>query len=181
MTSNAPRLLALLAAASFAACVQPSVSAPVTAAETPVSKEVATSPGKPSAPVDIRFVTSGQPLAGVPFAVEVWVTPSSAADALTVEIAPGEGLALNGGSKRLQFAAKPGAAHMERVSVVPSAGYSLLRVTAIMQSGGVEERKVAVLPLHLAGAALPASKPVEATPQGEKIISLPAQEDSRPR
>lgn len=169
--------LTLMLVCSLGACSAsqeaPSATAPPAAA----------SPGKPAAAVDVRFRASGKPQPGVPYDVDVSIRATAPFDTLQVEISAEPELPLFGGPRLLNVpAANAGAVLTERVRLLPGSANSLLRVTAITTIDGLQQRKVVVYPVQVTSAAQQAPiAPAEVTPQGEKIIRLPAEESAAPQ
>ncbi|GAC1630335.1 MAG: hypothetical protein NVS9B10_22640 [Nevskia sp.] len=194
---------ALMLAGLVSACARPggTATAPAAPSATPAGEAAAqpapaarTAPdagpdsggGKSAAPVDIRVVHADKAQAGVPLPVSVSVTPTQPMDGLTVEIDPGEGIAMLERSAPAAFAApKTGEALLRSVTLKPVRdGLFYLRVIATSRVGEQAQSKVMLFPIKVgdaaAGAALKNEGPVQVTPGGERIISLPAAED-RPK
>ncbi|MDD3762330.1 MAG: hypothetical protein PHP86_03440 [Nevskiales bacterium] len=131
------------------------------------------SPGKPAAPVSVRFEV-GTAKAGGPTPVTVTVTPTQDLDAVEVRYVVPEGLDVGVLPKRETLAAsKAGQAWSKQLQVTRrSSGSQMLGVIVVTRQGGRELAKAVSLPLGDAVQAPPV--PAEVQPDGETVISMPA-------
>ncbi len=178
------KLLIVLAAMTLAACAcgQPAPEQPATAAASgDKAYALAVSPGKPAAPVDIRFEALGRPALGVMMGVVVTLVPGSAVERLEAEIVATEGL--EGDPQTISTGAQiRGAALQRTILVTPRrAGETFVRVLAETWIGGRKESKVSMFAINVGNLPPPKSGTVQLTPEGERIVTTPAEENSAPR
>jgi hypothetical protein len=139
------------------------------------------SPGKPMAPISIQYEVIGNPIIGQPVLINVEV--SSAEGPVDVQYSITDGSALmfqQGQVERYQFAGTSEDS-MRQVSVIPQReGRLYVNVSAEVQTPGGPMMRSMAIPIKV-GAA-----PEEATingelkvgPEGETVISMPAQESN---
>ena len=176
------RFACLCAAVLAAGCAQPDAPAAESAAEPARSGAVKPVAGKPSAPVEVTFAQEGAPQAGVALALEVIAMPTVPVDRLALAVSVSQGLDF----VPAEWESGPleaGAVVKRPLKVTPRGdGEFYVRVEATSWVGDRREVKVAV---HGITVGKPAAKPSDGkarvTPQGERVISMPATEPPKPR
>ena len=164
-------------------------SAPAVAASKPAAAAIATgggstSPGKPSAPISIRYEILGNPIVGQPVAINVFVRSTSGSQPVTLQYSINDSSALTfqaGQVERLQLTAKAeNTDSQQQLAVVPQReGRLYINVSAeILTPDGAMIKSMAI-PIQVGSAP---GKPeingdlVEG-PDGETVISMPAKEN----
>lgn len=134
--------------------------------------------GKPTAPATVELLQHADTVQGVAADLVLLITPSVALDRMTAEISGGDGLSLI--PLRLDLAARDaGTPTRQRLQVTrTSAAQGYVRV--LIETWQGEARRTRVVLLAVSGfesaAAPKSSAPVQTTPQGERIMSLPVEE-----
>lgn len=186
-------LAALTLLLSLAACNEEnkdSVSTTSTvAASKPAAAAVATagsatSPGKPSAPITMKYEILGNPIVGQPVAINVYVRSTSGSQPVTLQYSINDSSALRfqaGQVERLQLTAKAErTASQQQLAVVPQReGRLYVNVSAEILTPDGSMIKSMAIPIQVGSAP---EKPeingelVEG-PDGETVISMPAKEN----
>ena len=180
--------MALLTTLSLAACggagesSQPQPATADTVAAKPAAEAALTgsSPGKPTAPISMRYEIVGNPIVGAPALINIHV--SSAQGPVTVNYSITDTSALmfqQGQVQRLEIVDPSAAGGMQQLTVIPQReGRLYVNVSAEVQTpGGAMIRSMAI-PIKV-GAAPAEVRPngeVLEGPDGETVISMPAQE-----
>lgn len=143
------------------------------------------SPGKPTAPISMQYDIIGKPVVGQPVLVNVRVSSSQGPVSVSYTITDTSALAFEQGQVERLEIVDPSIDGVQQLSVIPQrAGRAYVNVSAEVQTSmGTMIRSMAI-PIEVAGGAT-GQKPLEngevATgPDGEAVISLPA-EESEPR
>lgn len=141
--------------------------------------ETKASPGKPSAPVDISYEVMGNPVVGVPVSVNVVIT--SEHKPLSVKFSIDDNSALSFQSGQVEKLEIPDAAagSLQQLTVVPQReGRVYVNVSAEVPSDlGTMIRSIAI-PIKVGGAPkkTTVNGELKEGPDGEKVISMPAEE-----
>jgi len=182
MSDSRTRFLTLLACATFCvACgkdpkTAPAGSGPATAAtkqsDDPEGPTVAdaekqtadmihgVSPGKPTAPVDLKFSLEAKPGVGAPLAIDLAVIATGPSDSLTLSVQGGDGLEVDASTSLATFPKSPlGALYRHQLKVTPRAegAFFVDVVVTAAVPGGPQSRSFAI-PI-LVGTAAALDKP----------------------
>jgi hypothetical protein len=144
----------------------------------------ATSPGKPSAPITMKYEILGNPIVGQPVAINVYVRSTSGSQPVTLQYSINDSSALRfqaGQVERLQLTAKAErTASQQQLAVVPQReGRLYVNVSAEILTPNGSMIKSMAIPIQVGSAP---QKPeingelVEG-PDGETVISMPAKEN----
>lgn len=144
------------------------------------SGTISSSDGKPGAPVSLSYELPAAPALGTAVDVSVTVIIDSPVDKVEISVTDSEGLQLVGTPQLSLGVQKAGARHAMTVSVIPlEGGLRFVNVFAKTQKGVHESRRSFAIPV--AGGGDKTLQKTAGTPQvmpdGEEIISLPAEED----
>lgn len=145
---------------------------------------ISTSPGKPSAPISMRYEILGNPVVGQPVAINVEVRSTSGNHAVTVQYSINDSSALvfqAGQVERLRVTAnaeKTGS--MQQLAVIPQReGRLYVIVSAEIQTVDGAMIKSMAIPIQVGRA--PAKPEINGElvedPDGETVISMPAKEN----
>ncbi len=152
------------------------------AAHTEATKQI---PGKPQAPVDIRYRFDGKPAVGQTTTVTVYVTPLTDNEALSAEYrAKGDiGLSRSGSTWGVDELGRDSLIYT--LEVTPgSEGPAVVQVMATIQIVGTLQSRVMSIPLGLGGADFKPvatySGKVSLDGAGEAVVSMPAQTEIIP-
>jgi hypothetical protein len=122
------------------------------------------SPGKPTAPVDLKFNITAKPALGVPVEIDLAVFATGATDSMTLSAQGGEGLDVDAATSLASFPkSAAGVLYRHKIRVTPRAEgafYVNALVTAVVPGAGPQSRSFAI-PLLVGGPGALA-KPVEA-------------------
>lgn len=177
--------LLLLALAGCNADVESTADAAKTAAEKLAgSAGVESSPGKPSAPVNIEYSILGTPLISQPLAIEVRVASAQPGQSLQLSYFINDTDSLvfaDAQPERIDVQIPEGAGIAARqVRVVPMReGRLFLNVTAEVETEAGSMLKSIAIPIVVgsSGAALEINGELKQTADGETVISMPAREN----
>jgi hypothetical protein len=144
------------------------------------------SPGKPTAPVSIRYDVVGNAVVGQPVAVNLQVSSTVPDQAVTLHYRTNDSSAMlfpESQAMRIEMNAAPDdSPRMQQVSVIPQReGRLFLNVSAEVQTeNGMMFRSVAI-PIQVgAGSRAPAvNGEIRETADGEQVISMPASESDQ--
>ncbi len=142
------------------------------------------SPGKPSAPISINYEIVGSPIVGVPVLINVDVRSGAGPVTVQYNITDTSALVFQQGQVQRWEIADPSAeSAVQQLSVIPQReGRLYVNVSAeVMTPSGSMIRSMAI-PIKVGAApaqATPNGEVVEG-PDGEAVISLPAEQDSNP-
>lgn len=180
--------IAILAASITIAACQSKDEA---AAEQPVAPEAiagkpdpdpsGASPGKPQAPISMRYEIMSNPVVGQPVLINVMVSSNAGPVEVEYSITDRSALTFQAGQVERLEIADPSSGTARQLSVIPQReGRVYVNVSAQVQTpGGAMVRSMAI-PIRVGAApaeATPNGKVVEG-PDGEAVISLPAQESN---
>lgn len=142
------------------------------------------SPGKPSAPISMKYEILGNPVVGQPVAINVEVRSTSGNHPVTVRYSINDSSALvfqQGQVERLQTTAKAEkTASQQQLAVIPQReGRLYVNVSAEIQTADGMMIKSMAIPIHVGNA--PAKPEINGElvegPEGETVISMPAKEN----
>jgi len=162
-------------------------SAPAVVTSKPAAAAIengSTSPGKPSAPISMRYEILGNPIVGQPVAINVAVRSTSGNHPVTVQYSINDSSALvfqAGQVERLQVSANAEKSPtQQQLAVIPQReGRLYVNVSAEIQTAEGSMIKSMAIPIQVGSAP---EKPeingelVEG-PDGETVISMPAKEN----
>jgi hypothetical protein len=150
---------------------------PASAAEKQSRLADAVVDGKTSAPVDLKYNLLAKPEVGVPFEVELSVSPRLAADAIDVEVAEAAGLTIVGESTARFMPVEAGQAYTSRLLVRgDTPGLYYVSVIAKVSTPVQTETRAFAIPVVI-GSPMAAQKAAPAKDaKGQAVQSLPAQE-----
>ena len=136
-------------------------------------------PGKPQAPVDIRYRFENGPAVGEPAAVTVYVTPLTDNEALAVSYRAKGTIGLKPGRGEWGIDELGRDSLVYTLQVTPNAeGRAVVQVIATIQVAGTLQNRVVSIPVQTGvAAAKPAatySGKVATTAAGQTVVSLPA-------
>lgn len=139
------------------------------------------SPGKPSAPVDISYEVMGNPVVGVPVAVNVVITSQHKPLSVRYSIDDKSALAFQSGQVEKLDVPDASAGSQQQLNVIPQReGRVYINVSAEVPSDlGTMIRSVAI-PIKVGSAPKKTTinGELKEGPDGEKVISMPAQESN---
>lgn len=141
---------------------------------------------KPHAPVDMEFTASSKPRAGESHRYELVITAGEAADDLIVSVTADEGVLLLEYPQQTRLGAqKKKQQHRMFVLCQPQQdGMFYLHVQATLVQGSQTQSRSFAIPLNVGDVDvkkhLKSSGTVTEDASGERIISMPAQESSKP-
>lgn len=157
---------------------EPAATAAVAGKPTP-SVSDGTSPGKPTAPISMKYEVMGNPIVGQPILVNVEI--SSVRGPVTVRYSIDDGSALmfqEGQVERLEIA-DPSSGSVQQLSVIPlREGRVYVNVSAEVETPGGSMIRSMAIPVKVGSAP---SEPtingeLQEGPDGETVISMPAKE-----
>ena len=187
MNSGKHAILTLALAVTMTACQKTEevqVQEPVAAgsvASKPMPDLSGASPGKPSAPISMRYEIMSNPVVGQAVQINVSVTSAEGPVDVRYSITDRSALQFQQGQVESLEIADPSTGAVQQLSVVPMReGRLYVTVSAEVQAPGGSMIRSMSIPIKV-GAA-----PAEATPNGEvvegpdgqTVISLPAQESN---
>jgi hypothetical protein len=145
------------------------------------AREHSSSPGKPTAPIDIRYEVIGKAIVGLPVSINVFVTSDLGPVKVEYSINDGSALMFQSGQVKSLEIADPSTGNMQQLSVIPQReGRVYVNVSAEIQTpDGLNIRSMAI-PIKVGGApekAIVNGERVEG-PGGETVISMPAEESN---
>lgn len=126
------------------------------------------SPGKASAPVDLKFTVTSKPALGTPVEIDLAVIALVNADSMTLSVQGGDGIDVDSATSLASFPkSPPGALHRHKLRVTPRAegafGVTVL-VTMVVPGSGLQSRTFAI-PL-LVGNLAALEKSMSGSPTG---------------
>jgi hypothetical protein len=113
------------------------------------------SPGKPTAPVDLKFSLAAKPLLGTPLTIDVALIATGSSDSMTLSLQASDELAVDAATSLASFPKSlPGALYRHQVKVTPRAEgaffVNVLVTTAV--PGGPQSRSFSI-PVLVGGIA----------------------------
>ena len=145
-----------------------------------ITGAISSTEGKPGAPVSLAYKVPAAPALGTAIDIVITVTIDSPVDRVEINMTKSEGLELVSAPRLELGAQKPGSTHEMIVSVIPwEAGMRFVNVFALTENGSQSSRRSFAIPVTGGGDQTPqkASGTLKEMPDGEKVISLPAEED----
>ena len=141
------------------------------------------SPGKPVAPVDLKFNIASKPALGVPLEIDVAVIATGHSESMTLSVQGSGGLEVDSSTSLASFPKSlPGALYRHKLRVTPRAEGAFnvnVLVTTAVPGSGAQSRSFSIPLLVGSVAALdkaPPSNPVQTDSSGERVSSQPAVE-----
>jgi hypothetical protein len=155
------------------------------ACQTPVNEEqvgaktdAGNSTVKPGAPVALEFATDGEPTLGAAIEVTLMVTSASPADGMQISLTADEGLAISPEQTAVQFSdVEPGVAQTHVINITPQLnGRLFINVFVTLDRASQQSVRTFAVPLQVGPEAVQEKAPQVKREDGERIISLPAEE-----
>lgn len=179
-----PLMVSVIALSACGQSEETAVQAPVTpepVAGKPTLNLDGASPGKPQAPIKISYEIVGSPIVGNPVQVNVSVSSPKGPVNVRYSITDRSALMFQDGQiERLEIADSSSGA-VQQLSVVPQReGRLYVNVSAEVQTpSGAMIRSMAI-PINVGSAPARAVSPMNVVegPDGEAVISMPAQESN---
>jgi len=181
-----PSLLCAVGAVSLAACQPPDLpgngAKTATQLDGPAAPErVWESPGKPQAPIDFDYEILGTPMLGQPLAIRLTSSAQPGPDTLDIALSGDGRLLVPAELARIRMARAAGGERSSRtITVTPLvAGTHYLRVLVRADVRGRAQARTATIRIAVGGAGAPPPPlgTVATDATGQRIISLPAQEN----
>ena len=161
------------------------------AAQVAVSEKTATgspvsqSPGKPSAPINFRYVVQGTPIVGQPLSIDVYVSSSMTDAPINLYYRVNDASSMmfpESQALRAEFKVAPGdEPRVQQITVIPQReGRLYLNVSAEIETARGTMLKTTSIPVQV-GSAPPELKTdgeLIETDEGESVISLPAKQNN---
>jgi hypothetical protein len=143
------------------------------------------SPGKPTAPVELKFSLPAKPRLGTPLSIDIAVITTLSSDGMTLSAQASEGLEVDAGTSLANFPKSPsGTLYRHKLRVTPRAegAFSVnVLVTTVVPGSGAQSRSFSI-PLLVGGVAAldkPLPAPTSTDSSGERISSSPAVETTQ--
>jgi hypothetical protein len=174
----------LIASLAFTACTgsdnSAAPAATVAGKPTPtVGDTGVTSPGKPTAPISIKYDVVGNPIVGQPVLVNIEVRSAQGPVTVHYSITDTSALMLQEGQVERLEIADPSSGNVQQLSVIPQReGRVYVNVSAEVETPGGSMIRSMAVPIKV-GAA-PEQPTINGElkegPDGETVISMPAQQ-----
>lgn len=172
---------ALLATVTLAACGDASVPTVNEEAAGDEAQVAAADSGKPRAPISIDYEVVGNAIVGQPVLINVDVKSSQGPVELSYAITDNSAVMFQPGQvERIQIP-DPSSGSQQQLAVVPQReGRVYVNVSAEVQTPGGSMIRSMAIPIKVGKAPEQATVPGEVmdAPDGETVISMPAEEDS---
>ena len=155
----------------------------VTAAKPAPGGNATASPGKPTAPIDLKYEIVGNPIVGNPVLINIEVRSSAGPVRLAYSINDTSALVFQPGQVERLEIADPSLGGSQQLSVVPQReGRLYVNVSAEVDAPGGSMIRSMAIPIRVGAAPERPSANGELTeaPGGESVISLPARENTEP-
>jgi len=139
------------------------------------------SPGKPQAPISMKYEIMGNPIVGHPVLVNVSVDSAEGPVNVHYSITDRSALIFQDGQVERLEIADPSNGAVQQLSVVPQReGRLYVNVSAEVQTPGGSMIRSMAIPIKVGAAPADAREPdnVVEGPDGEAVISMPAQESN---
>jgi hypothetical protein len=140
------------------------------------------SPGKPSAPVELKFNVAARPALGVPLDIDLAVIATAGTDSMTLSVQASEGIEVDATTSLASFPkSQPGALYRHKLRITPRAegafNVSVL-ITMVVPGSGPQSRSFSIPLLVGSVAALEKAATAQASTEssGERVTSAPAVE-----
>lgn len=178
-------LLTVIAALSIAGCGDESGSSGSASTGKPatnVGNGGSTSPGKPSLPISIDYEVLGKAIVGLPVAINVTVRATQDTGPISVQYSIHDASAMRfqeGQVERRQYRSRS-ELDMQQVAVVPQReGRLYVNVSVEVQTPGGSMIKSMAIPIQVGNAPVQPqiNGELKEGPDGETVISMPAQEN----
>lgn len=147
----------------------------------PVPSPATTSPGKPTAPVDISYEIIGTAIVGTPVSINIVVTSEFGPVDVEYSIVDSSALTFQSGQVERRQVLDPSSGDVQQLTVIPlREGRVYVNVSAEIPSAqGLNIRSIAI-PIQVGSAADMSVVNGELVdgPGGEKVNSMPAQESN---
>ena len=140
------------------------------------------SPGKPSAPISIDYEVLGKAIVGLPVAINVTVRATQDTGPISVQYSINDASALvfqEGQVERREYRGRS-ELDVQQVAVVPMReGRLYINISVEVQTPGGSMIKSMAIPIQVGNAPLQpqTNGEVKDAPDGETVISMPAQEN----
>jgi len=179
-------MLTVFAALSIAGCGNESGSGESVSTGKPaanVASGGSTSPGKPSIPISIDYEVLGKAIVGLPVSINVQVRASQDVGPITVQYSINDASALlfqEGQVQRRQYRNRS-ELDMQQVAVVPQReGRLYINISAEVETAGGSIIKSMAIPIQVGNAPVQPqlNGELKEGPDGETVISMPAQESN---
>jgi hypothetical protein len=106
------------------------------------------SPGKASAPVELKFTVTSKPVLGTPVEIDLAVISLANADSMTLSVQGGEGIDVDSATSLASFQkSPPGTLHRHKLRVTPRAEGAFnvtVLVTMVVPGSGLQSRTFAI-------------------------------------
>ena len=184
MAASALAILAACGDTSDSGAAQQQTAVVAASEKTATSAPVSQSPGKPSAPINFRYVVQGTPIVGQPLSIDVFVS-SSVTDApinLYYRVNDASSMMFpESQALSAEFKVAPGGEpRVQQITVIPQReGRLYLNVSAEIETDRGTMLKTTSIPIQV-GSAPPVLKTegeLIETDEGETVISLPAKQN----
>jgi hypothetical protein len=140
------------------------------------------SPGKPTAPVELKFNIASKPALGVPLDIDLAVIATGSTDSMTLSVQGSEGIEVDATTSLASFPkSQPGALYRHKLRITPRAegAFSVsVLITMIVPGSGPQSRSFSIPLLVGSVAALEkaATAQISTDSSGERVTSAPAVE-----
>jgi len=140
------------------------------------------SPGKPSAPVELKFNIASKPALGAPLDIDLAVIATASTDSMTLSVQGSEGLEVDATTSLASFPkSQPGALYRHKLRITPRAegAFSVsVLITMVVPGSGPQSRSFSIPLLVGSVAALEkaATAQIRTDSSGERVTSAPAVE-----
>jgi hypothetical protein len=176
-TFNSSTLAGTVLATALALSPHPALAA---APDTEASASQQRIPGKPQAPVDIRYRFGSSPAVGEPTQVTVYVTPLTDNEALSADYRAKGNIGLRRGGSEWGIDELGRDSLVYILQVTPnSEGRAAVQVMATIQIAGTLQNRAVTIPVQTGEAgAKPVARysgKVATTAAGQAVVSLPAE------
>jgi hypothetical protein len=149
-------------------------------APTALDETAPTSPGKPLPPIDVEYAIVGVPTVGQPLEIELRTRAPAALAAMNLALRGSERLQVPAEIAQLRLAfSAANERRIETIRITPlTPGRHYLSILAEADIGGRRQARSVTIPIDVGGAAVavPRTGTVSVDTNGERIISLPAQQ-----
>jgi hypothetical protein len=140
------------------------------------------SPGKPSAPVELKFNVAARPALGVPLDIDLAVIATAGTDSMTLSVQASEGIEVDATTSLASFPkSQPGALYRHKLRITPRAegafNVSVL-ITMVVPGSGPQSRSFSIPLLvgNVAALEKAGTAQISTDSSGERVTSAPAVE-----
>lgn len=172
---------AMLATVTLTACGDASVPTVNEGAVVEEAQVAAADSGKPRAPISIEYEIIGNAIVGQPILINVAVISSQGPVELSYAINDKSAVMFQSGQVERMQIPDPSSGSTQQLAVVPQReGRVYVNVSAEVQTPGGSMIRSLAIPIKVGEAPEQATAPgeVKEAPDGETVISMPAEEDS---